>query len=168
MGDLIRNYWREVGVDMSYQLVANTLFFERADANEIDVAMYSGEAGLLDSIYYPKWYFPEGGGSYFGLQWALWYTTGGADGEEPPPPQRRQMELYDEIKRTVDFDQQRELFMELLAITRDEFYVIGTVRPTNKYAVVQNAMKNVMNDMPETGIYPDPAPSGPEQYYFTS
>ena len=166
VAELIQGNWKRVGVQMDINPESTELFFERTDANKHQAVLYAGENGLYDAMLDPKWYFPLHAGSFFATQWGIWYDSAGAGGEEPPPRPRRQMELYDQIKVTLDETRQRELFMQILNIAQEEFYLIGTVLP-ERYNIVQNDFVNVPK-MPDSWIYPDPAPARPEQYFRTS
>jgi peptide/nickel transport system substrate-binding protein len=73
-----------------------------------------------------------------------------------------------EIRESIDPDERRELFMELLVIAREEFYVIGTALNADGYQVVQNNFRNVPESYPDSWLYPDPGPVGPEQFYRES
>jgi len=166
--ELIRDYWAEVGVDLRIKNEGSALFWERLFANEHDAVIYTAESGLRDAILDPGWFFPVGGRCYYARSWADWYGTRGESGERPPEAVRQQMEIYDEINATMDVDRQRELFMEILGISREQFYVIGTALIEGRYSIVQNRMGNVLNPIPEGSLYPDPAPIGPEQFYVRS
>ena len=76
------------------------------------------------------------------------------------------MEIYDQIKTTPDLDKQRELFAEILRISAEEFYCIGTVLIASRYTIAQNKVRNIPEPIPEGSLYPDPAPIGPELLYI--
>jgi peptide/nickel transport system substrate-binding protein len=163
--DLLEGYWREVGVEMRVKNEADSLFTVRVEANQHDAVMYDGNAGLRDALLDPTWYFPYGGGSYFAVDWATWYTSGGKSGAEPPAYAREQMELYNAVQATIDPQEQRDLFMQILRIAQEQFYVIGLVLPAVGYNVVQDSMHNVPKSVPEAWLYPDPGPTRPEQFF---
>jgi peptide/nickel transport system substrate-binding protein len=164
--ELVRGYWREVGIDLQVRSETDTLFQVRTEAGQHDAVIYDGNAGLRDALLDPTWYFPYGGGSYFAVDWANWYTSGGRTGSEPPPYAREQMALYDELEATVDEERRRELFMRILSIAQEQFYVIGILLPAPGYNVVQDAMHNVPASVPEAWLYPDPGPTRPEQFFL--
>jgi peptide/nickel transport system substrate-binding protein len=164
--ELIQAYWKAVGVEMKVKSQGGPLYWERLFANQCDAVIYSAENGLRDAILDPGWFFPVGGRCYYARLWADWYATGGDAGEEPPAAPRRQMELYDTIKTTADEAERNRLFGEILRISRDEFYTIGSVLIAGRYSIVQNNFRNVPEPIPEGSLYPDPAPVGPEQFYI--
>ena len=102
----------------------------------------------------------------FGKAWAFWYNGANPEvAEEPPDEIKHAMALYDEIKVTPSDEKQFELMMQILDIAADEFYAIGTVLEPNAFGVVTNRMRNVPASMPNSWIYPSPAPYNPEQFW---
>ncbi|HZC27612.1 MAG TPA: hypothetical protein VE287_11360, partial [Actinopolymorphaceae bacterium] len=95
-----------------------------------------------------------------------WYTSHGKSGEKPPAPVRRQMELYDKVAGSVDADEQGRFLAEIIAIAKEQYYVIGTVRETQKYFLVRNTVHNVPEPMLESWLYPTPGPTQPCQYFI--
>jgi peptide/nickel transport system substrate-binding protein len=75
------------------------------------------------------------------------------------------MQMYDQINETVDAAKRRELFMEILAIAAEEFYVIGTVLPVGTFGIKRNNFHNVPKSMIASWRYPTPGPTCPEQYF---
>jgi len=172
--ELIKGYWREVGVDLQIRAIDRDLLEERRSANEYDALSAAGDGGLRDALLDPRWYFPFSDASTFALAWQAWYNTRGAEGriegvqpEEPPAATKRQMELYDQLRATSDPAEQQRLFMEILDIAAEEFYVMGVTLPAATYAVVKNDFQNVPATMPYAWLYPMPAPTNPEQYFWS-
>jgi ABC-type transport system substrate-binding protein len=164
--ELVREHWKEVGVDAQIKAEDRTLFYERKEANKHDVAIWQGDGGLQDAIIEPRWYFPFSTESNYAIPWAFWFFSDGAQGQEPPAPAKRQMELYRELTLTADKATQRELFREILAIAKEEFYVIGTVLQEENYGIVANNFHNVPEPIPEAYLYLTPAPAHPEQFFI--
>jgi ABC-type transport system substrate-binding protein len=163
IAELAGRYWREVGVDVRVEVVAAELIFARIDANDHEAIMDDGDGGLIPYLN-PGWYLPAAGTS-MAIRWAQWYDSAGAEGEEPPAPQKRQMELFDQVKATLDEDERVRLFAEILKIAEEEFYVIGTARTTQQYNIVQNDFHNVPDPFLDGSSYPEPGPTNPEQYF---
>ena len=164
--ELVRGYWQRVGVDARVQTGNSELVIQRVEANQHDVVMDDGYPGLDDVLLDPAWYVPYQTGCQWGVPWGTWYVSGGRQGEEPPPRMRRQMELYDEIKKTLEPARQEELFKQLMRIAQEEFYLIGTAMPVGGYSVVQNNFRNVPKSLLSSTTYPSPGWSNPEQYYI--
>lgn len=163
--EMVSEYWREVGIDMTVQVEDRTLHVDRRDANKHDAYVWTGDGGLRDGLLNPGWFFPFSTNGWAPL-WARWYQSGGESGEEPIGPVREQMRLYDEVKKSVDPGRQRELFMAMLEIAREEFWVIGTILPVGLFGTVRNDFRNVPEWIPGSWLYPSPGPTRPEQYYI--
>jgi ABC-type transport system substrate-binding protein len=155
-------------VKMDLNTIDRSLFYTRKAANKHDASVWTGDGGMRDGMVDPRWYFPANTESNFALSWVTWYNTRGQDGEEPPEAARRQMDLYDEIAVTVDADKRQELFMEILQIAADEFWVMGTVLPIGTYGVKRKDFHNVPKSMIASWRYPSPGPTYPEQYFVES
>lgn len=165
IAQLAHGYWKKVGVDARVRVEDATLLYSRRDANKHDAVMDDGDSGLLP-ILGPTWYFPYvDADSAFAVLWARWYQTKGKNGEKPPPGPRHQMEIYDELLQTADRKKQHDLFMQILKIAQEEFYVIGTALSHGEYNIVQNDFHNVADPMIDGSSYPEPGPTNPEQYF---
>jgi peptide/nickel transport system substrate-binding protein len=164
--ELVRGYWREVGIDVSVKPEDLTLFGERQLANQTDAAVWDGDGGL-DTIRTPAYYLPTGANNTSYAQgWAQWYQSGGASGEEPPAPVRRQFALYERLLVTPGAAQRSALMKQILAIAKQEFYAIGISTAVPGYGVVK---ENFHNMVPETffaASFPYPGVTGPEQYFI--
>lgn len=166
---LIEGYWAAVGVDLQINSIDRSLLYTRKDSNEHDASVWGGDGGL-DVILEPRWYFPYSGESLYAEAWQTWFNNPSGEGaltppEEPPAGPKKQMELYEQIKATGDPDQQAALMKEILAIAADEFYAIGIALGPNGYGIVRNNFHNVPAVFPGSWLYPNPAPTNPEQYW---
>ena len=167
---LIVENWRAVGIDAQVNPVDRSLKDVRMASNEHDCTIWYGDSGLRDAVLSPRAYMPLDGECEFAPAWGVWYQNP-ADQQtapvEPPEPVKRQLELYDELRRTAGEEQQTALFEEVLAIAQEQFYAIGICLPTLGYGIVKNNVVNVPASMPEGWLYPTPAPSNPSLYAFT-
>lgn len=164
--ELIRQYWRKVGVEMRVKTESRDLLVNRMVAMDYDAMVWTGDGGgSWEAVFDPRYYFPWFGWAMYGPQWAAWYTSGGQDGEKPPEPTRRQMELYDELKRTVNTAEQKKIFMKVLKIAREQFYAIGTVLPQGSYGIAAEDFRNLPDVMWSSSLYVSPGATRPEQYF---
>jgi ABC-type transport system substrate-binding protein len=162
--ELIRGYWQEVGVDARVKTEDRSLFFERVFHNQHDAAAYIGEFGDRDALLWPDAFVPTRIFALYGVGWGIWYSSGGKDGMEPPPAVLRQLRLFDDVKRTVDDKERMELFRQVIGISREQFYAIGTSLPAPYYGIVRNTFENVPKTLPGT-IVESPAFAPPEQFF---
>ncbi|MEQ7126054.1 ABC transporter substrate-binding protein [Actinopolymorpha sp. B11F2] len=165
--DLVRGYWREVGIDVNIRAEDGDLFYERKDANLFDAVVWQGDVGGMDPRLEPRYYMPYRDESNFALAWAEWYQTKGAGGEEPPAAVREQMRLYDQMAATADPAEQDQLLRDVIAMAREQFYAIGIALPPKGYCIRRTDFHNVPATMMIESDYPEPGPSNPEQYFTT-
>ncbi len=167
---LVEGYWAAIGIDLQLNSIDRSLLYTRKDSNEHDATIWGGDGGL-DVILEPRWYFPYSSESLYAEAWQTWFNNPSGEGaltqpEEPPAGPKRQMELYEQIKSTGDADEQAALMAEILEIAADEFYAIGIALGPNGYGIVRNNFHNVPKIFPGSWLYPNPAPTNPEQYWI--
>jgi peptide/nickel transport system substrate-binding protein len=166
---LVATHWRRVGIDAHVKNEDRSLFDQRTDGGQHDAAVWQAEGGgWIEPLMRTDWYFPSANESTnYAPTWMRWYQTRGKEGEEPPPPVRRQMELYDQVRQTMDEEQRDALLRELLRIAKDFFFHIGTILMPPSYGIVKNNFHNVPKQVPQSFLYPTPAPTNPEQYFIS-
>ncbi|SDS64153.1 ABC transporter substrate-binding protein [Actinopolymorpha singaporensis] len=174
MAQLLQAHWKAVGVDVHVTAMDRSLWEERVRTNaDFDATIHRFGGGVSEAVVLdPRYYFPFDGNSVYASAWQAWYrrlpgVEPSGPLETPPEPARRQMKLYDELTLTVAPDRRKSLMEEILQIAADEFYVLGVSVPVDGYGIVRNDFHNVPESMPNSYIYPNPAPSNPEQFYTT-
>ncbi|NED94271.1 ABC transporter substrate-binding protein [Phytoactinopolyspora alkaliphila] len=168
--DMVRRYWAEVGVDMQVNPIERTLFYERKDvaANEHDANVWAGDGGLKVEMLETRWWFPSGGEANYAMAWASYFDTRG-EGEhaqEPPDYALRQMELAWQIPREPEPEVQKDLFREILQISKEQFYVIGIASAADGYAIAKNNLRNVVPSFPDSWLYLTPGPVDIPTWFF--
>jgi len=170
VANLVIDYWRAVGVNASLNPEDRSLMYSRKAANEHDCAVWGGDGGLNDAMLEARWYYPHSDESLWGIAWVVWANRAGgnpqAEAMEPPESIQRQIEIYDEIEETPDPAMQDELFNELLGIAQENYNAIGISLPAMGYGIKKVNLKNVPATMPGAWLYPNPAPSHPETYFY--
>jgi peptide/nickel transport system substrate-binding protein len=157
---LLQSYWRAVKVYVSSENISREADLDRQDANEQDARIWHGEGGMdptLARVFGPA-----------APLWDTWYDSFGETGEEPPEKVKRMMDLYRQVETTASVEEQERLMKEYLKIAKEEFYVIGTIKQTEKYFIAANNLLNVPKEMMMGWHYPSPGPSRPEQYFIES
>ncbi len=168
--EIVVQQWQSCGVDARLKVYDRSLLYTRKDSNEHDVHVWGSGAGA-EVFIDPRSLFPFSDESAFARAWEEWYNNPSGEGsltppEEPPAEVQRQMELYDQIKATGDYETQLELMREIIEIAKDQFYVIGLSSEPPGYGIVKNDFRNVPESMPGSWQYPTPAPTHPEQYWI--
>lgn len=166
--ELIKKYWAAVGIEMQVKTIEESFAFARMLANEHDAMVWIGGGGYdFLGVLDPKWYFPYENQAAFASAWGIYFQNpNDPNAEEPPEPAKRQQALYVEMQKTPGTAGQFEVMKKILAITREQFYVIGTNMDADNYGVVKNNMRNVPELMPDTFFYMTPGPTNPEQYFY--
>lgn len=166
----IKAYLAAVGVELVVRPGEQSLIFARLQSNDHDALAWQGGGGydilgLLD----PKWYLPHEFESSYATAWGLYYQNPNDPfAEEPAGPAKEQQTLYNQLKSTPEVAEQINVMKRILAITKDQFYVIGTNMEPDKVGIVKNNMHNVPALMPNTFFYLTPGPTNPEQYYYSN
>ena len=167
---IIIENWQDVGINVSleeYPPEATQDYYNLLFAG-MHYTYTSEGVGGLNEILEPAYYFPvHQYASWYASGWGQWYTDPTSPlAVEPPPGVKRQMELYSQLRNTLDPDEQAQLMTEILEIAADEFLVMGTVTDANSYIRISDSLHNVPPTMPSAFAYPAPAPSNPAQYFI--
>lgn len=160
-----RGYWAAVGIEMQTQSMDRSLFFERVSSNDFDGAVWFGDAGLYDALFFPRWWFPSEEYSFYGILWAHYYMKV-EPSEEPPENIKQQMALFDQVKAATDPAQRIALFKELLVINKELFPAIGISLPAPGYGIKKTNFHNVPTPMGGSSPFPYPGTGNSEQYYL--
>jgi len=168
--NLVIGYWQAVGVTATLNSIDRSLMYTRKDANEHDCSVWGGDGGLNDAMLEARWYFPHSLESLWGIAWVVAAGRAGgtpqAEAMDPPESIAQQEALYLQIEQEPDAAKQDELFNQLLAIAQENFNAIGISLPALGYGIKKSNLKNVPASMPGAWLYPNPAPSKPETYFF--
>ena len=93
MGELIAEYWKDVGVYTTAKAIDSALYGPRWNANEIQASALWAHETIWSSVGWDD-YLP---GNSFSLLWQQWYNSGGETGEEPPPEARALYENHEKF-----------------------------------------------------------------------
>ena len=140
--ELVASYWTAVGVQSEVKEEARQLFYERKKGLLHDVGVWGGadeQIAVLD----PRWLVPFSDESVHAVDYARWYRTEKKRGAEPPEDIRRCIELFWEIEKTIDEDEQIRLMQEIIDLNRKNLWVIGTVGALPSFYLVKNSFRNV-------------------------
>ena len=150
--ELVRDYWREVGVDMRLKSVERSLQSERAQANKMQMTLWHADK-VTDILFplVPDWFYPHRSGWDIALwnHWARYYQTKGELGEEPPPLVRNLQHWGDRLREATTEEHRTKAAKTLLEAAAENLWTIGTVGQAPHPVVVSTRLKNVT----ETGIW---------------
>ena len=163
--ELIAQWWNEVGIQTEIQVSTRDVYWPRAGANEVMVATWGTDRGLVPMVD-PIYQFPFDERSWMAPAMGIWYKSGGADGMEPTAELQAAMDLYDEYKQTVDPARQVEICQELVRMTTENVWTLGTVGLSPNPVVVKNNFMNVAENHTADWIIMTPGTMDPAHFYF--
>ncbi len=168
MMNLISQYWAEVGVKMTPNVLDRSLGQQRLEAIEHDGNTWGAPGGIgYGTLLDPRNFLPIHGHSRYGYGWYLWYINPDNQAAvEPPDIVKKQLDLYALVNKTADPVAQTALMNEILEISADQFYAIGISKPAPAYAVANQNLRNIMEWMPAAWQYPTPGPGDTFQFYY--
>jgi peptide/nickel transport system substrate-binding protein len=164
--ELIKGYWKQVGVDLLINTSDSTALNQRVESNDHDAAVWSASAGA-DSLFDPKYYLPSSWAAFYATTWGQWFTHD-TNPEEPSDAAKRQMEIYQQVFATIDIPTRLALMKEMLSISKEEFYTIGVMQPTTDYGIINKLLRNVPGVMLASTEYTHPGAANPEQFYYAT
>jgi peptide/nickel transport system substrate-binding protein len=164
VADLVSRYWRAVGIKTEYDALSGTLYGTRRKTTEYDVMTWAYGRGLhplLEPVFMFPYLQTTGAPLY-----ALWYTSGGKQGEEPPAEIKEVMNLYDEFLVTVNDAKRLEIGKKIVRKSVENLWMIGTVGISPTPLVKKNTMMNVPEHSVVDFILQQIAHTRAEQYFL--
>ncbi len=119
---------------------------------------------MVDPIYL----FPFDERSWMAPAYGIWYKTGGAEGLEPTDEFKQAMDLYDQYKATTDSAAQVEIGKEIVRLSTEQFWTLGTVGMVPNPVVVKDNFMNVEEHHTADWIIMTPGTMEPATFYFAA
>ena len=170
MDELIRLYWRDIGLDIDLKGVTQDLLLEHVSANSIDIMGNAGGEFNVEPAFstLPQFYVPLTN-TWPGLwanQWATYYLTEGASGMEPPPEIQQLFDWYEEIQNSNSPEARIEPAQNILQSHADNVWQLGICGALPAVVIVKSDMKNVPQKALMTWDLTRMVPYNPSQFYF--
>lgn len=149
--ELIRETWREVGIQLFSKPSQRESFRNRIFSGETVMSVWTGfENGIATADMSPDMLAPT---SQQQLQWpkfGQFYETGGSVGVKPDIPQAVELlELYGQWRATPDAEERKRIWQRMLGIHADHQFSIGVVSGVPQPVITRTKLRNV----PEKGLY---------------
>ncbi|MBN2303850.1 MAG: ABC transporter substrate-binding protein [Anaerolineae bacterium] len=145
IAELLIGYWNAVGVDVLLNSVADEVYKEIRDNNEMEATIYTGEGGAgITAILDPRYYVPGELFGMYGNGWQAW-RVGAEQAEQVPMPddiQAIRTKYEVEVLGGSTQEAQIAAMQEVLQMAADEFFVLGTARPGPGYQVYHSRLGN--------------------------
>jgi len=169
IGELLTAQWKLLGIELTVTQEERTLFYERKQANEHDMGVWTGN-GEFNPLIGPRWFMPLDNESVHCVPYADWFNSNGAEGEEPPVGSdiRKTREIYEEIKITVDPEKQKELWSQINDLNQENVFVLGIATAPPELVIVKNNFRNVPDVAVSDWNLLTPGATAPEQYFIKS
>lgn len=175
IAELLRGYWQQVGIDVQVRTMDRSLWEVRVRENaEHDATIHKFGGGTGAVVYLdPRYWLPMDGNAFYARAWQVWRAMRdnpdmptAIEPQEPPEEVKRQNELYDKLLVTGDPAEQKVIMEEILDLAADVFYHIGITTEPDNYGIANKRLRNVPDTMPWSWIYPHPAPTNPQLYFY--
>lgn len=165
--ELVARYWRNLGIKTAVKAEAESVHLTRANTTEMDFTVWAYGRGLHPLIQ-PSYVFPSSPGRSTGaLLYAQWYSSKGKEGQKPTGDVLKAMELYDKWVVTTDPDERLQLGKDLLKLTTQNIWGIGTVGIAPVPVVVKDTLRNVPEKATRDWVLIMISHTNPEQFFFS-
>jgi peptide/nickel transport system substrate-binding protein len=167
---MITKYWSDVGIRVQLMIEPTPLFLAAVRSNMHDAAVSIGGATMFeDMLLDPANYLPSSNNTYWAVTWANWYNrVPGFENQLPDRAARNSTSAYDQVRTVRDPLNQIRILKNALTYSREAFFTMGIATGIGQQGIVHKNFHNVPPAMPSAWLYPDPAPTNPEQYYISS
>jgi peptide/nickel transport system substrate-binding protein len=163
--ELVAENWQAAGLNTQVELSTRDVYWPRAGANEVMIATWSTDRGLVPMID-PIYQFPFDERSWMAPAFGTWYKTAGAEGEEPTPELKELMDLFDQYKVTVDPNDQLAIAKEIVNKTTTRLNVIGTAGMAPAPVIVKNGFHNVAPAHTSDWLIMTPGTQDPSHFWM--
>ena len=169
VGEMIREQWKKIGIDLQVQEVERSLAIKRAAANEQQLGAWNND-GSEHLFTFPLHVFPfeVAAVASSGPHYTRWFHSAGAQGKAPEP---RMRELMEKWKRAFGVPEKEriQLGKDIWKIAAEEVYIIGVVGigpAAMGVRVVKNNMGNIPSRQYNSPDGKTPGISRPATFYW--
>jgi peptide/nickel transport system substrate-binding protein len=171
MAELVKEYWEDVGVEISIKPTLGELMGQRATTNKIAMNTWAGDKAT--DVYFLsgdiRQYAPistPGQEMYFGVEWHRWFITDGKEGEEPPEEVKKLYEWRDRMMITMDEEERIQLGKKILSSQAENIWQLTVVGLVPKPVILNGNLRNVPEEHLFGCDYAFVRDTCPEQYFF--
>jgi peptide/nickel transport system substrate-binding protein len=170
MGEMLRDQWKKIGLELNVQAIESTLLMLRAVANELQISG-SSNSGSEDLFVSPDFVFPFVTNNYqgmLGIPYAKWFHSNGRDGTEPPARVRQVMELWRKGLGAAEEERIR-IGKEIWKINAEDVFQIGVIGmgpAVQGIRIAKNNLGNVPARLINSATVKSPSNALPQTFYF--
>jgi len=149
--EMVVQYWRDIGIDVSMKLITGTLWNQNHVANKTLVSVWhdDGATDLDFRFLAGNWYTPSG--RAFGYKWNRWWVTNGQEGEEPPELIKQLIEWGDILKFSMDEEEVLNAGKQLVRSQAEHVWRIG-VGSTPVICIIKEGLGNMPEKSPDPTV----------------
>jgi len=150
--EMVKKYWRAIGIDARIKPESNELFDTRVTGNEHQIMIRGGCSSSDDNFIVAPHHFvlwnnwAEGS---FGPLWVEWYLSEGEKGEKPPEELIRVTKEFEKLRVSGDREEIISLGKDILRSNAENVWTIGTVGLFPVPIIARNNLRNI----PERGLW---------------
>jgi peptide/nickel transport system substrate-binding protein len=136
-GELIREFWVEIGVDTKVEQVNGQFYWQKRGANEtVGTIWWANGLSPADAVFVSSFLMTP--------SWWTWYNAQGADGTEPQIPEAVELvELFWELQTATTNEEQVRLGIEIFENHKENVWNIGTVASAPQPFVYNQGLGNI-------------------------
>jgi peptide/nickel transport system substrate-binding protein len=141
---LVEDYWKAIGLNVSQDVVERSLYEERVHAGDVDVGVWGADRNSIVMADVTRYTAEVDDGPWAPL-YGHFYTVNTPHPKEEPPadhPIVQIWSLWDQAKLEPDETRRNEIFKQMLDIHKEHPYMIGTVGEAPIPVIVSNNMVN--------------------------
>ena len=136
-GELIREFWVEIGVDTKVEQVNGQFYWQKRGANEtVGTIWWANGLSPADAVFVSSFLMTP--------SWWTWYNAQGTDGTEPQDPEAvRLVELFWDLQTATTEEEQVRLGIEIFESHQENVWNIGTVASAPQPFVYNQGLGNI-------------------------
>ena len=163
--EIARSNWEAVGLKTAIKPEERTLYHQRIVQNGEHMIAVNGIEGSFVLVNSARW-FGTSLWDEWGHHWAEWFITKGERGEEPPPEFKRLQNLQTLLSVTVDEEESKKLWEEVIRFHAENMLVIPLPVQSTSIGVLSNKFGNVPEKALASWVTMTPGYLNPETFYF--
>lgn len=165
---LVEDYWRALGLDVSQDVVERSLYEERTENGDVDVGVWGADRNSIVMADPGRYLGYTDDGPWAPL-YGHWYVPTPLKKLEPPAdhPVAKMWDLWNQVRVEPDEAKRNALFKQILDIHKEHPYIIGTVGEAPVVVIVNNSIVNFPEGYIADDTLRDYGLSVPAQWSFT-
>ena len=136
-GELLREFWVEIGVDTKVEQVNGQFYWQKRGANEtVGTIWWANGLSPADTVFVSSFLMTP--------SWWTWFGAQGTEGTEPQDPEAvKLIELFWELESATTEEEQIRLGIEIFENHKENVWNIGTVASAPQPFVYSQGLGNI-------------------------